>query len=204
MTQTTTGLRRVLSQPDVYELWSRLVGADRSRRVLIREHVRPWPGARVLDLGCGPGDLVHYLGDVRYVGLDISEAYIERARRVYGGRAEFQLGDATCLDDDLVNFDLALAFGVLHHLDDAEARALFRSAAGALAPGGRLVAVDPALTADQHAIARFLIARDRGRNIRSPSQYEKLAEEVLSESRFVVRHDLLRIPYTHCVIEARA
>ena len=197
-----TAARGVLSNPAIYELWSRLVGGDRSRGTLVREHVRPVPGARVLDVGCGPGDLVRHLGDVRYVGIDASDAYIERARRLFGGRAEFRVGDATRLDDDLRGFDLVLAFGLVHHLDDEQARAFWRGAAQALAPGGRAVAVDPALSPGQSRLARLVISADRGRCVRAPEAYARLAEGSFASVKTAVRVDLLRIPYTHCVIEA--
>jgi SAM-dependent methyltransferase len=203
MSERTTGFRAVLSRPAVYELWSRLVGGERSRSTLVREHVRPWPGARVLDLGCGPGDLVRHLGEVRYVGVDVSEPYIERARRLYGDRAEFRVGDATRLGDDLRGFDIVVAFGVLHHLDDEGARRLFDNAAAALGEGGRLVAVDPTFEEDQHLVARYVIARDRGRHVRTPGEYARLAQETFPGATAASRSDLLRIPYTHCVLESK-
>jgi SAM-dependent methyltransferase len=158
----------------------------------------------VLDLGCGPGDLVRYLGDVLYVGVDVSEAYIERAGRLYGDRAEFRVGDATRLDDDLRGFDLVLAFGVVHHLDDEGALRLFAGAADALVPGGRVVTVDPALADGQPRAARFVISRDRGNNVRTAEAYARLAEGALRDVTVRTRGDLLRIPYTHCVLEAQA
>jgi hypothetical protein len=43
---------------------------------------------------------------MRYVGVDVSDRYIARARDAFGDRAEFRVGDATRLDDDLRHFDL--------------------------------------------------------------------------------------------------
>jgi SAM-dependent methyltransferase len=204
MGERSTGARAVLSVPLVYELWSRLVGGKRGRSTLVREHVRPRAGERVLDLGCGPGELLPFLGDVRYVGVDISEQYIARARERFGERAEFRVGDATRIGPDLRGFDLVIAFGVIHHLDDAGAVRLFRGAVDALPDGGRVVTVDPTYAPGQGRAARAVIARDRGQHVRGPKEYERLAREALSTVETVVRHDLLRIPYSHCILECRS
>jgi SAM-dependent methyltransferase len=201
---TTSGLRDVLSRPGAYELWSRLVGASHARGIVAREYIRPAADDRVLDLGCGPGELVRYLGGARYLGIDMSEAYIARASRVYGHRAEFRVRDVTALEDDLGGFDIAVAFGLVHHLDNAGAERLLSAAAAALRPGGRLVTVDPVLAPGERWLARFVIAHDRGRHVRTVDEYARLAELALTDVRPTVRGDLLRIPYTHCVLEATA
>jgi SAM-dependent methyltransferase len=203
MGEKTTGIRAILSHPYVYELWSRSVGGERARATLVREHARPSPDARVLDLGCGPGELLCHLGDVRYTGVDINPDYIAHARARFGDRAEFYVNDATALDLPERSFDLVLSVGVLHHLDDAGAMQLLRLAADALAPGGRMVAVDPTFVQKQSPLARFIISRDRGRHVRTPDEYMELAADVFSEVTHVVRGDLLRIPYTHCALECR-
>jgi SAM-dependent methyltransferase len=196
----TTGIRGVLARPQLYELWSYLVGGKRGRSTLVREHVRPKPGTRVLDLGCGPGELVKYLGDVEYVGIDIDPTYIAHARRVHGERADFRVGNVAELDPDLREFDVVVAFGVLHHLDDVGAARLVEGAAEALKQDGRLVTVDPTLTPAQSRAARWVILADRGHYVRTPREYERLAAP-LFEVETRVRSDLLRIPYTHCVLE---
>jgi SAM-dependent methyltransferase len=196
-----SGVRGILSSPRVYELWSRVVGGERGRSAVVRDHVRPEPGARVLDLGCGPGELVPYLGPVRYVGVDVSEAYIARARDAFGDQADFRVGDATRLAGDLRDFDVVLAFGVIHHLDDESAVRLLEGATGALRAGGRFVAVDPARIPEDGFAARLLVSWDRGDHVRAPAEYERLAESVFEEVRCEVRRDLLRLPYTHCVLE---
>jgi SAM-dependent methyltransferase len=158
----------------------------------------------VLDLGCGPGELVDHVGDVRYVGIDVSAEYIARARHAFGDRAEFRVGDATRLDQDLRDFDVVLAFGVLHHLDDQSALRLLGGAKAALGQGGRFVSVDPAAISDERTAARLLVSWDRGRHVRGPSEYKRLAKSVFGWVQCDIRRDLLRIPYTHCVLECNS
>ena len=164
MSEVTTGVRGVLSSARVYELWSSVVGAHRGRTRLVGDHVRPCPGERVLDLGCGPGELLPYLGEVRYVGLDISPAYIARARERFAGSRRVRGGGRNGVRSRPWTVDLVVAFGVLHHLDDGQVERLFARAVDVLAPGGRVVTVDPVLAAGQSRVARALIRRDRGQH----------------------------------------
>lgn len=55
---------------------------------IIGEMVAGIAPAIVVDLGCGPGRLVPYLGAfIRYYGFDISPYLLDSARRTYGGDA---------------------------------------------------------------------------------------------------------------------
>jgi SAM-dependent methyltransferase len=206
VSEVTTGIRAVLARPLVYELWIRAVGGVRARRTLVRDHVRPRDGDRILDVGCGPGSLVEYLPPaVDYVGVDLNPDYIASARaRLGNDRRDFRVGDAAGLDSDLRDFDIVMVFGLLHHLDDAAARNLIRRAADTLVPGGRIVTFDGVFTADQSAASRAVIARDRGQNVRTLEEYVALAAESFTEVVATTRSDLLRIPYTHCILEGRA
>jgi cyclopropane fatty-acyl-phospholipid synthase-like methyltransferase len=99
------------------------------------------------------------------------------------------------------NFDVVLALGIIHHLDDAEAGQLFQIAYGALKEGGKLVTFDGVYANGQSTAARWLLARDRGEYVRSEREYVAIASQVFSKVRPSVRHDLLRIPYTHLILE---
>ena len=202
--EATRGVRAVLSRPGVYDWWSRLVGSHQSRTTLVREHVRPWPNARVLDLGCGTGELLEYLGDVRYCGVDISAQYISHARVHYGDRAEFRVGDASAADLAGREFDIVVSLGVLHHLDDPSATRLLRLGAESLTPEGRLVTLDGAFLPTQSMAARFVLERDRGNHVRTPDEYVSLAAPWFADVKPFIREDLVRIPYTHCVLECQA
>ncbi|HEL2978984.1 TPA: class I SAM-dependent methyltransferase [Stenotrophomonas maltophilia] len=205
MSQKTDGLHAVLSHPAVYDLLQNMLGARRSRARLIRDHIRPRTGDRILDIGCGTGELFSQMpGGLHYVGFDLSEAYIQAARQRFGGRARFEcmdVADYQLAGGEQQQADLVLAIGILHHLDDDRARALMRTARAALKPGGRFISLDGAYVEGQSAIAHALIARDRGQSIRTPDAYRALAEAEFSTVSGRVRGDMLYVPYTHYIME---
>lgn len=82
------------------------------------------PGHRVLDVGCGTGDLLRLLAPLvapgRAVGIDLSETMIAEARSRPGSLANlsFQPADATALPFGDASFDRILAAQVLVHVPD--------------------------------------------------------------------------------------
>ena len=198
-------IRSVLARPWAYQLFFNLIGAPGRSRVLVRDYIRPRPGDRILEIGCGPGTIVPYLPESEYVGFDLSQEYIEQARKKFSAkfpRTKFvceRVSQYTLPQREY--FEIVLALGILHHLDDSEALQLFRISHDALKPGGKLVTLDGVWTDDQSRSARYLLARDRGQFVRAEQQYIGLASEVFSKVTPSIRHDLLRIPYTHLILE---
>jgi SAM-dependent methyltransferase len=103
----------------------------------------PPPGARVLDVGCGTGELESRLAgrfrDASFLGLDLEEPHLERARArcaVHGARVQFETGDALSLPLPSAQFDLVISRHVLQSLPDAP-RAIAEMVRVAK-PGGRL------------------------------------------------------------------
>lgn len=195
-------LRRVLSAPIAYRALGFLTGQG-GRARFVGEHVRVTAGMRVLDIGCGPGDILEYLPrDVDYLGFDLSEEYIASARKRYGGRAQFFCQSVTVADlRQHPPFDIVIASGVLHHLNDEEAIELFRLAHSALHVGGRVVTLDGCFVPGQSTAARALLKMDRGKHVRTEPGYVGLARAVFEQVRSTIRHDLLRLPYTHIILE---
>ena len=175
-------VREILKFPTAYRLLGRLIASD-SRSVYVRDYLKIQPNERVLDLGCGPGDILSYLPPCEYLGVDIDPGYIEAAQQRFGSRGtfvckpveEFVLGQAG-------TFDLVMANGVLHHLDDAQAQAMLRTAAQALKPGGRLVTLDGCIVPGQSWVAKALLRMDRGEFIRAEPAYQALAARSLPRS----------------------
>ena len=74
------------------------------------------PGASVLEIGCGTGDLLHALRPRRGLGIDLSPRMVEIARRKYPD-LEFSVGDVEVLDIE-ERFDYVLLSDLVGHLDD--------------------------------------------------------------------------------------
>jgi SAM-dependent methyltransferase len=202
--ERNTGLRAVLTVPRVYETFQRAIGSPNVRRALIERYLKPEPGQRVLDIGCGPADLLDWMPNVDYVGFDLSERYIASAREHFGDRGRFFVGDVAAVDAaPLGRFDRVVAKGVLHHIDDAAAERLFTMAAGVLAPGGLLATIDPCFSPGQTALSRLVVSRDRGQHVRTPDGYEALARTSFDEVSVERHDDLLRVPYDHCSLVCR-
>jgi demethylmenaquinone methyltransferase/2-methoxy-6-polyprenyl-1,4-benzoquinol methylase len=133
------GVRRMFDRiAPVYDAMNRVMtaGLDRRwRRVTVEEVVRK--GDRVLDACCGTGDLA-LAGRSRgadVVGLDFSEAMLERAR-AKSSQIEWIRGDVLALPFDDASFDVVtVGFGI-RNVDDLEAG--LRELRRVLRPGGRL------------------------------------------------------------------
>ena len=156
----------------------------------------------MLDIGCGTGVILRYMPDVRYVGFDMSRSYVAACRKRYGNKGEFHCRALTASGvSDYGEFDLVLAIGVVHHLNDPEAVNMFSLAKAALVPGGRLVTLDGVYTDDQSPLVKLLLNNDRGKFVRKESRYRALAMSQFSDVSCSIHHDLFRIPYTVLIME---
>ena len=101
------------------------------------------------------------------------------------------------------SFDLVIATGVIHHLDDNQAVQLMDVAYSALSKGGRFVTLDGCRVPQQGRVVEWLLNNDRGKFVRPRPEYERLAHARFDHVESDIRHDLLRIPYTHCIMRCR-
>ncbi len=192
----------ILEIPVGYRLFRWMVGGESAWKTHLAEYVKPVPGNKILDIGCGPADVLNYLPAVNYTGLDISPEYIRSAKKRFGARGRFCCGDVglATIEGEQGTFDLVLATGVIHHLDDAQAARLLDLARLVLRPTGYLVTYDGCYVPQQSRAARWLLAQDRGKFVRTREEYLWLASARFSKVESHLRHDLLRIPYTQLIM----
>ncbi len=132
-----------LTQCDGYQGFASGQLSVRLEEALARVEIRP--GMRVLDIGCGRGEIVHrsWLRGALAWGIDYAAAAIEIARetlapQVPDGRAAVARADAKKLPYRDGAFDLAFMLDIVEHLHPAELDEALREAHRVLAPGGIL------------------------------------------------------------------
>jgi 2-polyprenyl-3-methyl-5-hydroxy-6-metoxy-1,4-benzoquinol methylase len=123
----------------------RLLRWYRTRLTLDWDHLQGYlpSRGRVLDVGCGVGSLDYEIGSkslIKVLGIDVNATSIDLARR-YHARPNV---DFAALDLDAVEgkFDCVLFVDVFHHVPPDEHKALLRTGARLLAPGGYVVIKD--------------------------------------------------------------
>jgi SAM-dependent methyltransferase len=120
--------------------WGRI---DRQHNELIAARLA---GNRVLDVGCGYGSLVSYLGSRGFQaeGIDFDPASIEAACKMFPG-APVHLENAETLERyPAKSFDSIVLKDALHHLVcEGNFRGSCETFRRLLVPGGRVVVLDP-------------------------------------------------------------
>lgn len=107
--------------------------------------IRPVPGGRVVDLGCGTGeltlDLHRHVQAAETIGVDSAEGMLAQARGIEAGGLGFRSGDIA-LFADTAAWDVVAANAALQWVPGHPE--LLRRLVGALRPGGQLAVQVPA------------------------------------------------------------
>lgn len=194
MAQRISHLYRIVTVPAFYSAFKDLLDAQSAQKHRIAQHYRIPDGARVLDVGCGPADLLALLPPCDYTGVDLNPEHIAKTKARYGSSGRFECRDVADLTSDTdARFDRILFSGLLHHLDDPVAQALLDTCKSLLAPGGRIVRHEPLYVQGQHWFAKLMKDRDSGQNIRTEPQYRAL----FCPPRGTALGDHLRQPAAH-------
>ena len=192
--------------PDQYEKFK----DERSRPFFdLLALVRPWAGAKVVDLGCGTGELTRTLhrtvGASETLGIDSSEAMLAKSAAHAGDGVSFARGDIAELGEG--TWDVVYSNAALQWLPDHAS--LLARLASRLAPEGQLAIQVPANHDHvSHTIAAEVaeepaFQRALGGFVRQPSV---LAPEVYAEILHALgfREQIVRLQVYGHVLASRA
>ena len=214
--------KRFLNHPSIY-FWARHVAMlGLPFRQWVRLYGLDDPAQRVGDIGCGPADILRYVArerlPSRYVGVDVSEVYLDRAKlraKRCGVDAEFVQIDLTLLNDDPATrraltevlhnnrVSRVLLLGIIHHIDDESSLRLFDLLAGV--PTIQTIVTQDVVMIDDARINNAYARRDRGQFVRDVPSYLRLFKNA---KWHVSRTDwtspgLWPVKYVHFTLERR-
>ena len=154
------------------------------RRILAAANIRAQD--RVLDLGCGIGNILIALAEripfvQAPVGVDVSPTLIEIGKRELkraglDRRIELKVAPATRLPFESRRFDVVVSSHVLKHLDDAALALAFGEVHRVLRPGGRFLFWE--FKQSPLSAPVFISARATG----LPPPFQLRSEEVLRQA----------------------
>ncbi|MBC7784414.1 MAG: class I SAM-dependent methyltransferase [Burkholderiales bacterium] len=187
-------LKGVLSHPSAYFYLRQLFTLGLPYQQLVDEFGLSDPMARIVDIGCGPADILRYFRKQRpqaaYLGIDMSERYLRQAHlraiekdmdarfeKLDLSRLESHVDIAEQFTAMLEQFapDRGLLLGVIHHLND-------HTVLTTLDLLGQVESLQRVFTWDvvmcpRRRVNNFLARHDRGGFVRNVAGYEDLLQK---------------------------
>ena len=169
-------IKKLSNYPGLFVFCRGLLEADfREIRRTIQEYLPDSEKQRVLDIACGPGAFSGLFAADVYVGVDINQRYIEYAQRRHKGT--FHVMDARHIEFSDDSFDGVLVYGLIHHLNDDDAREVLKGIARVLKPSGRALIIEDIPSESRLNVVGHLLHRiENGRFIRSAEEYRTLLD----------------------------
>lgn len=167
--------------PWLWEQYMFWMGGTVAKRKLARMYLRD-DHKKVLEVGCSVGNVGETFFDhpgVRYTGIDIDGAVIDRAQKKYRHRdnVRFICGDLIKFAQSGEKFDFIVYPSMLHHCDDSTCAALLGAGVKLAEPGAEIVISDQLLPGpDDSLYMKFMGKMERGQYVRKQEEFSKLIE----------------------------
>ena len=196
MSQRKNQIYNFINNPLVYKFIQNVMSGTHFRNEIIKKNIIK-SNVKILDIGCGPAEILEHIPDCKYYGYDIDLRSIKYAKKKYYQKnyhfycKKFNEGELK----KLPKFDYIIFFGILHHLNNKEAHKILDLCKKKMKKNSKLLTEDPIFVEKQNFIARFLIEKDRGINVRRKKEYINLLKKHFKKIKNKVTHQSF-IPYT--------
>jgi len=196
MSQRINQIYNFINSPLVYRIIQYIMSGTSFRNSIIKKNIRK-SNLKILDIGCGPAQILEQIPRCDYYGYDIDQRSIQYAKKKYRQKnyhfycKKFNKSEIK----KLPKFDFVIFFGILHHLSNKEADKMLTLCKRIMKKNSKLLTEDPILVEKQNIIAKFLIEKDRGINVRQKKEYINLLKKHFKKIKNKVTHQFF-IPYT--------
>ena len=196
MSQRINQIYNFINNPLIYKIIQYVMSGTSFRNSIIKKNIRK-SNLKILDIGCGPAQILEQIPRCDYYGYDIDQRSIQYAKKKYRKKnyhfycKKFNKAEIK----KLPKFDFVIFFGILHHLSNKEADKMLTLCKRIMKKNSKLLTEDPILVEKQNIIAKFLIEKDRGINVRQKKEYINLLKKHFKKIKNKVTHQFF-IPYT--------
>ncbi len=196
MSQRANSLYNLINNPILYIIFQKIMSGTSFRKKIIINNIKK-RRINVLDIGCGPAEILNYIPNANYYGFDIDKRSIKYAKKKYK-RKNHHFFCKRFEQKELIRlpkFDFIILFGILHHLENSEIKKLLYLCKKKMKKNSKLLTEDPIFLKKQNFIAKFLIRHDRGINVREKKEYLNLVKKHFRSVSSKITHQFF-IPYT--------
>ena len=196
MSQRSSTLYNLINNPYVYKFIQKMMSGTSLRKKIIKVNIKK-KNLNILDIGCGPAEIIDHIPECKYYGYDIDKRSISYAKKKYSNKnyhffcKKFESKEIK----KLPKFDFVILFGILHHLNNSQAKNILALCKKRMKKNSKLLTEDPIFIKNQNFIAKFLISKDRGKNVREKKGYLNLLNTQFKKLKFKTLHQPF-IPYT--------
>ena len=196
MSQRKNQIYNFINNPLIYKIIQGVMSGTSLRNSIIKKNIKK-SNLKILDIGCGPAQILEHIPQCDYYGYDIDNRSIQYAKKKYHQKnyhfycKKFNKSELK----KLPKFDFIIFFGILHHLSNKEVYEILKLCKKIMKKNSKLLTEDPILLENQNIIAKFLIKKDRGLNVRKKKEYINLLKKHFKKIKNKVTHQYF-IPYT--------
>lgn len=196
MTQRKNQIYNFINNPLIYKIIQGVMSGTSFRNSIIKKNITK-NNLKILDIGCGPAQILEHIPKCDYYGYDIDRRSIQYAKKKYYQKnyhfycKKFNKTELK----KLPKFDFIIFFGILHHLSNKEVYEILKLCKKIMKKNSKLLTEDPILLENQNVFAKFLIKKDRGLNVRDKQEYINLLKKHFKKIKNKVTHQYF-IPYT--------